>query len=273
VLVYDAAAVYHRRIDCHATRAVGGSQAAGLPEHTLERPALETSVRARADFVTCISPAEEAAFRATEGTAPIALVPLSLRDVRFTERRHRERSGIAFVAGWLGGSDSPNTASLIWFMSEVMPLVTRYLPTCLLTVTGDCPAELIERFREWAVFPGRVPNLASVYDEIRVAVVPIRCGTGAQTKTVEALQYGVPVVSTTAGAEGLPAPGLDAVMIADDPVLFAERVASLYAQESQWNAARDVIRTFVTARNLHCAGAWVNALDRAQLTRSSTPPD
>jgi hypothetical protein len=36
--------------------------------------ALETSVRTRADFVTCVSPAEEAFFHATRGTAPIALV-------------------------------------------------------------------------------------------------------------------------------------------------------------------------------------------------------
>ena len=109
--------------------------------------ALETGMRARADFVTCVSPAEQAFFRSTEGTAPVALVPLSLRDVRFTERRHEERSGIAFVAGWLGGSDSPNGDSLTWFMSHVMPLVTQSLPACRLTVTGDCPPELMERFR------------------------------------------------------------------------------------------------------------------------------
>ena len=79
-----------------------------------------------------------------------------------------------------------------------------------------------------------------------MAVVPTRYGAGVKTKTVEALQYGVPVVATTIGAEGLPAQGLDAVVIADDPVLFAERVVSLHSEESRWNAARDAIRAFVT---------------------------
>lgn len=113
-----------------------------------------------------------------------------------------------------------------------------------------------------------MPNLATVYDEIRVAVVPTRYGAGVKTKTVEALQYGVPVVATTVGAEGLPVQGLDAVEIADDPVVFAERVVLLHSQESRWNAARDAIRAFVTARNLRSAGAWVDALHRAQLARS-----
>jgi O-antigen biosynthesis protein len=270
VLVYDAEAVYHRRTECKARLVIGGPQATALAERARQMRALETSVRARADFVTCVSPAEEEFFRSTEGTAPIALVPLSLRDVRFSERRHQERSGIAFVAGWLGGSDSPNGDSLTWFMSSVMPLITRRLPACCLTVTGDCPTELMERFRQWTVFPGRVSNLASVYEAIRVAVVPMRYGAGVKTKTVEALQYGVPVVATTIGAEGLPAHGLDAVVIADNPALFAERVVSLYADEARWNAARDAVRAFVTARTRRSAGAWVDAMRRAQLARSDS---
>ena len=268
VLIYDAEAVYHRRIERNATLISGGPRATGLADHAREMRALETNARARADFVTCVSPAEEAFFRSTEGTAPIALVPLSLRDVRFTERRHQERRGIAFVAGWLGGSDSPNGDSLTWFMSHVMPLVTQSLPACRLTVTGDCPRELMERFHEWAVFPGRVQNLANLYESVRVAVVPTRYGAGVKTKTVEALQYGVPVVATTIGAEGLPVEGLDVVAIADDPVLFAERVVSLHSEEPRWNAARDAIRAFVTARDLRTAGAWVDVVARAQLTRS-----
>jgi GT2 family glycosyltransferase len=267
VLVYDAEAVYHRRIERHAQLMSGEARAADLADAAVKMRALEANLRAKADFVTCISPAEEAFFHSTEGTAPIALVPLSLRDVRFTERRHQERRGIAFVAGWLGGSDSPNGDSLTWFMSHVMPLIAQSLPACRLTVTGDCPRELMERFHEWAVFPGRVPNLASLYDSVRVAVVPTRYGAGVKTKTIEALQYGVPVVATTIGAEGLPAPSLDVVAIADDPVSFAERVVSLYSQERRWNAAREGIRAFVTAANIGAAGVWVGAVRRAQLAR------
>jgi GT2 family glycosyltransferase len=271
VLVYDAEAVYHRRIERNAELRAGEPSATGLADDALAMRALEAGARARADFVTCVSAAEAEFFRSTEGTAPIALVPLSVRDVRFTERRYQERSGIAFVAGWLGGSDSPNGDSLTWFMSHVMPLITQSLPACRLTVTGDCPSELMERFRGSAVFPGRVPDLASVYEAVRVAVVPTRYGAGVKTKTVEALQYGVPVVATTIGAEGLSAPRLAAVLTADDPLLFAGHVISLYSEEPRWSAARDAIRAFV-ASDLRAAGAWVDALAQAQLSRSPRQP-
>jgi glycosyltransferase involved in cell wall biosynthesis len=268
VLIYDAEAVYHRRIERHANLVVGSRDANILGDHALKMRTLETSVRARADFVTCVSPADEAFFRSTEGTAPVALVPLTLRDIRFTERTYEERYGIGFVAGWLGGLDSPNGDSLSWFMSEVMPRVAQRLPALRITVTGDCPLELMERFRDRAVFPGRVPNLASVYDDIRVAVVPTRYGAGVKTKTVEALQYGVPVVATTVGAEGLPARARDAVAVADDPALFAEFVVSLHFEACRWNAAREAIRAFVTAKDFRSASAWVDAFAAAQLARS-----
>jgi glycosyltransferase involved in cell wall biosynthesis len=154
-----------------------------------------------------------------------------------------------------------------------MPLVTRRLPACRLTVTGDCPDELVTRFRERAVFPGRIPDLASLYDSVRVAVVPTRYGAGVKTKTVEALQYGVPVVATTIGAEGLFVQRLDGVAIADDPALFAEHVVSLHSEKPRWDAARDAIQSFVVARAARTAGAWVDAVRRAQLTRSDTGLD
>ena len=81
MLVYDAEAVHHHQIECHAKQMVG-PQATGLADRARRMRALETSVRARADFVTCVSPAEEEFFRSTNGTAPIALVPPSRRDLR-----------------------------------------------------------------------------------------------------------------------------------------------------------------------------------------------
>jgi hypothetical protein len=61
VLVYDAEAVHHHQIECHAKQ-MAGPQATGLADRARKMRALETSVRARADFVTCVSPAEEEFF-------------------------------------------------------------------------------------------------------------------------------------------------------------------------------------------------------------------
>lgn len=51
---------------------------------------------------------------------------------------------------------------------------------------------------------GFVPDIGSFYASIDVIVVPISVGTGMNIKMIEALRHGVPVLSTAAGAKGVP---------------------------------------------------------------------
>jgi len=58
-------------------------------------------------------------------------------------------------------------------------------------------------------------------------VVPLRAGGGMRVKILEALARGIPVVSTTIGAEGIDVtPGVH-LLIADEPVDFAAAVVQL----------------------------------------------
>jgi len=61
----------------------------------------------------------------------------------------------------------------------------------------------------------------------KVAIAPIRSGSGTRLKIVEAWAAGVPVVSTTVGAEGLPARHGENILLADDPGTFGDAVSSL----------------------------------------------
>ena len=63
----------------------------------------------------------------------------------------------------------------------------------------------------------------------RAAVVPILAGSGTRFKILEAWAAGIPVVSTTVGAEGLPARHGENVLIADTGPAFAETVSRLLA--------------------------------------------
>ena len=76
---------------------------------------------------------------------------------------------------------------------------------------------------------GRVPDTAPWFERSRLLAVPLRFGGGTRLKILEALARGVPVVTTTVGAEGL---GLvherDAIVV-DDPAAFAGWVDRLLA--------------------------------------------
>lgn len=102
VVVYDADAVHHRRLERHANRLAGSPQAAGLAAQAMAMRELECTVRARSDCVTCLSPTEVTFFRSTDGVAPVRLIPLGPRDAIFTTRTREERVGIS---SWVDALD------------------------------------------------------------------------------------------------------------------------------------------------------------------------
>jgi glycosyltransferase involved in cell wall biosynthesis len=64
------------------------------------------------------------------------------------------------------------------------------------------------------------------YASARMVAVPLRFGAGVKGKVLEAVQYGVPLVTTAVGAEGLP--DADSVFnIEDTPAGFAAAIVEL----------------------------------------------
>ena len=115
----------------------------------------------------------------------------------------------------------PNADGAEWLALEVMPLLPAGLRVCLV---GNCPDRLRDLLAGMPgiVVAGRVPDLAPYYARARAAVVPLRAGGGTRIKILEAVAYGVPVVSTTIGAEGLDFADGRHLLLADTPEAFAE---------------------------------------------------
>ena len=76
-------------------------------------------------------------------------------------------------------------------------------------------------------------ELRELYRTARVAAVPLRYGAGVKLKVVEALREGLPLVTTSIGAQGLP--GLHEVAaICDEPGAFADAVCELLSDGIAW---------------------------------------
>ena len=125
----------------------------------------------------------------------------------------------------------PNISAVKWFGEEIWPQLQRRHPGIEWVLVGRRP----EAIRH--VLPsGRVRTtgeVESAWPEIAaslVSVVPIRSGSGTRIKILEAWAAGTPVVSTSLGAEGLPA---EALAIADTAEGFAAKVSSLLANEEE----------------------------------------
>ena len=125
----------------------------------------------------------------------------------------------------------PNLDAVHYLVREVWPLVRRRLPDASLTIAGARPPSDVLALggRDGITVVGEVPDPLPLYQSHRVLVAPIRAGTGTRLKILEALASGLPVVSTTLGAEGIDSvPGRDLLLL-DSPEELARGVADLLA--------------------------------------------
>lgn len=66
-----------------------------------------------------------------------------------------------------------------------------------------------------------------------IMIVPITIGSGIRMKILEACSNGIPFVSTTVGAEGIPVVDGRHCYIADDPQIFVQDIIKLQSADIQ----------------------------------------
>ena len=73
--------------------------------------------------------------------------------------------------------------------------------------------------------------------ELKAFVAPVLNGTGIATKNVLAMAHGIPLVTTSNGLNGLGlAPNQHAVLVADDPAVFAQHLLRLQTSKALFDA-------------------------------------
>lgn len=145
------------------------------------------------------------------------------------------RRNILFVAGF---AHPPNVDAAVWLVEQIMPLLWRSYPDVCLSLVGANPTERVKSLAgEHVEVTGYVSDdeLARRYAGARLAVVPLRYGAGVKNKVVEALQNGVPLVTTAVGAQGLP--GLaDVAVVSDLDDDIAAGMQRLLQDDALWHA-------------------------------------
>ncbi|WP_372788666.1 glycosyltransferase family 4 protein [Paraconexibacter sp.] len=136
------------------------------------------------------------------------------------------------VAGLIGSATwAPTADATRHLVRHVWPRVRELLPDARLRLAGlDMNAETFPDLParspgvEWV---GEVPSAEGFLSELALMVYPLGRGSGTKVKVLESLALGVPVVTSSSGAEGL-APS-EAVQIARDDRAIAETTARLLA--------------------------------------------
>jgi len=127
----------------------------------------------------------------------------------------------------------PNIDGVDYFAKSILPLIRRHKPDCSVAIVGRDPspatlalATTDPRF----LVTGTVPDVRPYLWHSKASIVPLRIGGGTRLKVYESMAAGVPVISTTIGAEGLVYHAPLDIRIADEPQTFADQCIELLDQ-------------------------------------------
>ncbi|HYG12178.1 MAG TPA: glycosyltransferase, partial [Pyrinomonadaceae bacterium] len=192
---------------------------------------IELRLARASNLVWCASPEDRKVVTHEVPEVRIEVIPtihpLHTRGKSFAEREH-----LLFLGNL---AHRPNADAVHHFMRDIFPLVQRALPGVKLYVVGDnVPPEIAACASADVEVLGYVPDIEPLFLNCRLMVVPLRYGAGVKGKLGESLSYGLPVVTTSTGAEGFGLTDGVEVLIADEPQDFAAAIVRAYCEEDLW---------------------------------------
>ncbi|MFN3755462.1 MAG: glycosyltransferase [Flavobacterium sp.] len=129
----------------------------------------------------------------------------------------------------------PNRQSVI-YLNKIWPKIKAKIPDAELFVYGANTAENAQSFhkpREGFYIMGRVKSVKDIFTQHRVLLAPLFFGAGIKGKILDGMQFGLPNVTTTLGAEGMHIESLWNGLIADEKD-FIEKAIRLYQNKELW---------------------------------------
>lgn len=178
-------------------------------------------------YLVASSPVIAAALRRQRPEAEVVVAPLSLDPDLYPPA---SLTGPP-VAGMIGTASWPGTAAAMRRLVDgVWPLVRRTVPEARLVLAGRGTEGLTDlASRPGVEVRGPVPSAAGWLRDLSVLLFPLARGSGMKVKVLESIASGVPVVTTSAGAEGVHAHA--GVVVADDDRALAAAAAAILRDE------------------------------------------
>jgi len=177
-------------------------------------------------------------------------IPLGV-DVDYYGAYYRKLEVVPHSICFLGAmSVSHNEAGVIHFIEDILPLVLKRVPDAKFCIVGGGITEQVKtRASEHVILTGRVKDVRDYICRHQVFVCPLIFGSGIKTKNLEAMAMGVPVVTTTIGAENIDAKNDNEWLVADTDEAFADCVVRVMedqelAHKLQKNAYQFVCNYF-----------------------------
>jgi glycosyltransferase involved in cell wall biosynthesis len=252
-------------IDCDDDDASTYRRVAAI-ERARARPQAAAWAEAEADAFASMAPQMlrhfDLAFAASNADATslsahrvrVSLVPnvVPAQGARVVRQQRRGWNTVLFVATM---GYAPNDDAAHWLVRRIWPRLRCGVPVRLVLV-GSNPSPSLVRLgsQRDVTVTGTVADITPYYRDAALAVIPVRAGGGTRIKLLEAAAHGIPIVSTTLGAEGTTFRHGHEMLLADTEERFALACADLL--EDQVRASRLARRARARVIRDYDPGRW-----------------
>lgn len=200
-----------------------------------------------ADGVSVVSETDAAHLLSLAPEVRLEVIPNCIDVQRYNKLGGPNAESVPSDILFIGKMDyRPNVDAVIWFGTEIWPLIRQRNPHATWTVVGKHPHPRLAQLASspGVVVTGGVPDILPYLAGAQVYVMPFRIGSGTRLKLVEALASGIATVSTHVGAEGYPLRDGEHIVLEDAPMAFAAAVVDLLENQGRREALGAAGRVF-----------------------------
>ena len=134
------------------------------------------------------------------------------------------------------------------FILDILPDIVKERPRAKFLVIGGGASDDLKKFESQHVhFTGRVEDVRDYLEKCKVFVCPMTFGSGIKTKNLEAMAIGLPIVTTSIGAENIDAENEKEWIVEDNPREFSRAVIKLLTDENLQSKMGEDASKFINA--------------------------
>ena len=164
-------------------------------------------------------------------------LPFLSEEVNIKVPKFEDRQHFVSIGNFL---HEPNWQTVL-LLKKYWSTIKKQLPEAQLLVYGAYVTEKAKQLhdeKEDFLIQGRADNVVTIFQNARVLLAPIPYGAGLKGKLFEAMQHGLPSVTTAMGAEGMHGNLEWNGAIATHESDFINHAIQLYTEENQWKTAQ-----------------------------------
>ncbi|MBF0099628.1 MAG: glycosyltransferase [Desulfobacterales bacterium] len=154
-----------------------------------------------------------------------------------------DSEGLVFIGNY---NHPPNEDAVYAFIDQVFPHVLKKHPNTRLYLIGSHMKDRMKALHSDRIHViGWVQEVEPEFARRKVFISYLRYGSGMKGKIGQAMSAGLPVVTTSMGAEGMGLEHEQTALVADEPLQFADAVCRLLEDKQLWNRLSKQGRAFI----------------------------